>query len=279
MAYVPPSSDRNDIFGVNSRFGGKIEPEKPKGNFLTRDRTMTVKYNPWRSFKRIVGIVLLVSVFLVGSWMSTAACSSTDPSMARWCFSPFDSSSSLTGASIQEEPAVQTAPVEVAPLETVPVVAEATPPVTETVEEPAVVPVKEEVKAQEKQEEPEVVVTKYSNKVILTLDMVKSTSMGTWGKVDRLDVSIANQEPGTVIPYKLVMIMEGYDKRTKDILIPENIASITSGKMIRPSLAVEGGFSYSEAQVGELATVRIDLTLVDKAGKVIASTSRDVKLN
>lgn len=285
MTDIPGASDRHDVFGSNSRFGGVIEPEKPKGNFLTKDRKMTVTYNPWRGFKRVVGVVLLVSIFLVGSWMATSACWSSDPSTHRWCFSPFDSDDSVTAHAVSNEPVVPVSePVVAAPV----VVAESTPEpvVNESVQEevksepveaePTVAP----TPAAPVVEEPEAVVTHYeSDKVILTLDKVTSTSMGSWGKVDRLDVSIANQEGGTIIPSKIIMVMEGYDKRTKEVFIPENIAAIRSGKMIRPSLQVDGGFSYNGQQVGDLNDVRIDLTMVDSSGKLMATMSRYVKLN
>ena len=276
MATVPPASPRQDVFGENSRFGHRIEPEKPQGNFLTKDRKVTLTVNPWRNVKRVVLITMLIGVFLVGSWMSTSACNSDDPTRARWCFSPFDHQGSLTGAAVADLPGQQAAPI-VAPVETIPVVEIEPEPVVEEVKaEPTPAP-KEEVKVEE-DDEPQPVITMYTKNVVFTLDKVTSTSMGNWGKVTRLDVTIRNNEVGIVEPYKMVMTMEGYDDRTKAILLPEHLGSIRSGKYIAPSIEIDGAFSYNNESVEDKSKVLITLYLMDKAGKTMAQVQKDVKL-
>jgi hypothetical protein len=122
----------------------------------------------------------------------------------------------------------------------------------------------------------ETVLTSYS-KVAVSLNDVKYDWKGTWGKITKIDYTIRNNEEGTVKPYYLIMLVEGYD--TEDNMIKKKISIPLSGQTIKAGgvytqmTNVPQGFAYNQITAGDLADVRTTLMLYDSADKLMGQFS------
>ncbi len=122
----------------------------------------------------------------------------------------------------------------------------------------------------------ETVLTSYS-KVALSLNDVKYDWKGTWGKITKIDYTIKNNEEGTVKPSYLIMLVEGYDTEEniikKKISVPLSGQTVKAGEIYTQISNVPQGFAYNQITAGDLADVRITLTLYDSADKLMGQFS------
>ncbi len=144
-------------------------------------------------------------------------------------------------------------------------------------------PVEEAAESAEKVEEvsepeEEVIITNYQ-RVAFSVDKVRIDWKGTWGRITHVDITIKNNEEGTIKPDHLVLHVKGYDDLEKKVPLPISATSISKGDKVSLSPALPSGFSYNQATTGDLKTVRITATLFDKDEKVMSSFSNDFDLS
>lgn len=127
----------------------------------------------------------------------------------------------------------------------------------------------------------ETVITSYT-KVALALNNVVFDWKGTWGKINKVDYTIKNNEAGTVTPSYLIMLVEGYD--TEENKIPRKVALPLSAQKLKAAETYNGitnvpqGFAYNQVTAGDLADVRITIQLYDGADKLMASFAKGFDL-
>ncbi len=127
----------------------------------------------------------------------------------------------------------------------------------------------------------ETVVTTYG-KVALALNNVLFDWKGDWGKITKIDYIIKNNEEGTIKPSYLIMLVEGYD--TEETMIKKKISLPLSGQSLGAAgtytqiTNVPQGFAYNEITAGDLADVRIALSLYDASDKLMSSYSKGFDL-
>ena len=214
-------------------------------------REITIPINPKAMLKWLSFIVLLTAVFFVG----------------RFSAGGFTDAPTANVVAVEEVAEV----IEAAQVESV--VEETPEPVVEEVveePEPEPEPVVEET--------PEVVVTQYSSKVTIGMEDIDAKWFGTWGKINGFNLALKNEEPGTVKPASMVMLLEGYNDLEKEIVIPAELFSIKSGETKIAPVTIEGGFSYHPKTVGNLEKVRVQLILRDADGTIIRGFAEDMVL-
>ena len=259
----------------------QVHKEKPKDQSSQpkQPKEITIKIRPWKMVKSLFIVVLLLAVFLAGRF-SVGENSLALPSFSDYFDSDAGPSGLVTGdtkgaedlEASQVDASKEAAVEEPAIEETAPV--DRVSPATETV--PAV----EEVKAEETEQVPEVVIDESYSKVTLSLDGVYKDWKGTWGKIIGVKYTIINNEAGTIKPHHFVMIVEGYDEIEKHFDVSYTSQKIKADQTLSDEAAVSGGFAYSAVQIpdSDLTKVRISLFLLDADSETIASTVQDVNL-
>jgi len=269
----------------------KLAAEKaPKHSFL--DETVTIKFNPRRFVKWTVIALLFISVFYIGR-LTGGETDSLETAATP---------AALAAASTAEEPAAEesfisglsgfftkiipdfsdesddtelSVPEEVVAAETAETTATNTTSETNTtaaVPEPAPEPAAEPVEVNEP------IITTYS-RVSLSIEGVNIDWKETWGKITKLSYKIVNKEAGTVKPSYFLMIVEGYDDYDKRIDLPKNSQIIKSMKSVSSVATIPDGFSYSQLETGDLATVQITLQLYDANGVLITAVNKNMDLS
>jgi hypothetical protein len=247
-----------------------IQTKAPEQILLRNDETDEPRkdkfYNKEVSIKlnlRSISKVGLIVIVLLGVFMLGRFSADTD----------FMSGVGLSGALTAD---VTTPEVKAEPTK---VVEETKPTVTEPVKKdvPIEKPKETEVKATEKIVEKEEIVTEYNN-VEFTLENVEFDWMDTWGKMTGLELTIINNEDGTIQPDELWMSVKGYDDFEKEVMLPLDFTNIPAGKGYSSILPIKGGFAYSKADAGDLSNVQISLRLLDKKGNVVISEVETVNI-
>ena len=142
--------------------------------------------------------------------------------------------------------------------------------------QPATEPAAEESTPAEEDVGP--IITTYT-KVAFSLSGVTKKWMETWGKITQVEITIKNNEAGTIKPTYMIMNMEGYDDYDKKILLPLSAQTIKAGQTLSKAILVpKGGFDYNEKTAGNLEDVIITLTLYDGNDKQMALYSRPMSL-
>ena len=100
---------------------------------------------------------------------------------------------------------------------------------------------------------------------------------GTWGKITTVYYTITNNEAGTIKPYQLRLLAEGYD--TADFIktadVPSLDRSIPSGGIAKHGVDMK--LQYSES-VTDPTTLRLTLQLLDEDGDLIDAVSQEFNL-
>lgn len=142
-------------------------------------------------------------------------------------------------------------------------------------------PANESANTSEQTTAAETVVTTYG-KVALALNNVLFDWKGDWGKITKIDYTIKNNEEGTIKPSYLIMLVEGYD--TEETMIKKKISLPLSGQSLGATgtytqiTNVPQGFAYNEITAGDLADVRIALSLYDASDKLMSSYNKGFDL-
>ena len=128
------------------------------------------------------------------------------------------------------------------------------------------------------EESTEPVVTKYTNKVALSISDVKIQWLQTWGKIVQIKYTAKNNEAGTVESSYFILNVEGYPDFNKKVPIPLSMQKIKAGIIQSEWVTVPSGFAYNNVTAGSLDTVDLTLQMYDSANVVMASAKRDVDL-
>ncbi|MDP3640314.1 MAG: hypothetical protein Q8R53_03880 [Nanoarchaeota archaeon] len=110
-------------------------------------------------------------------------------------------------------------------------------------------------------EEP--IITTYAQ-VEFLLNDVGYEWLDSHGRILELDYTIVNNEAGTILPHYFVLEVEGYTDIRKNILLARNSQRIPAHRKLSTQLPLQSpGFTYAESVTGDLANVRITLSLYD----------------
>lgn len=127
----------------------------------------------------------------------------------------------------------------------------------------------------------ETVITSYA-KVAVALNNVVFDWKGTWGKINKVDYTIKNNEEGIVTPNYLIMLVEGYDteenKIPRKVTLPLSAQKLKAGETYNGITNVPQGFAYNQVTAGDLADVRVTIQLYDGADKLMASFAKGFDL-
>ncbi len=227
------------------------DPDKKEDDkFLQKE--VNVKFKPIAVLKVLLLVMLLVASFTVGRFTAD------------------------TGAVVEEgittaaviEPVEEEVETELEPL---PEKVQLLPDVEEEVQEEPVVE-EEPVEAEEEVVD-EDIITDYTS-VKIVLNGIETDWRDTWGKITQMDITITNNEAGTIKPYQVELLVEGYDDISKKAVLPLSAQTIPSGESVRKVLFVpHGGFAYSEITAGDLGNVLLSVSLEDANGKPMAGYS------
>ncbi len=121
------------------------------------------------------------------------------------------------------------------------------------------------------------VITTYSN-VALAIDGVVLDWKTTWGKVTDVKYTIKNNEAGIVKPDHFGIVLAGYDDFKKEASVPPSSRTLKAKTSASSIATINGGYAYSEATLGSLASVVVTLTLYDATDNVMATTTKAVSL-
>src|SRR3989344_926509 len=227
-------------------------------NFL--DKQVQITISPRHFLKNSVVILFLIAIFFAGRW-------SVDPPMLDIELDAEDTSleavkelpEEKTEEVITAAATVETAPPDENIKET------NTEAPTETTTEPVA-------------EVEETIITSYQ-RVAFSMDSIQKERKGTWGKMTHLDITIKNNEAGTIKPDHVIMRVKGYDDIEKKMSLPKTSSSIKAGEKTSVSLPIPYGFSYNEATAGDLKKVKVTSTLYDANNKVMSSFESDFNLS
>ncbi|MEK6901330.1 MAG: hypothetical protein AABX37_03245 [Nanoarchaeota archaeon] len=242
-----------------------VNPKKP----LIKEE-MTIKIRPLPILKGVFVFLIVIAAFSLGRFTA-------------------DGGSTITGGVVAEDTSadseedVAEEPEDTLDLNTVKLL-----PSENAVQAPAVAtgavtaqPVAEAVPVEGSapaEEDVGPIITTYT-KVAFSLSGVTKKWMETWGKVTQVEITIKNNEAGTIKPSYMIMNMEGYDDYDKKIQLPLSSQTIKAGQTLSKTVLVpKGGFDYNEKTAGNLADVIITLTLYDGNDKQMALYSRSMSL-
>jgi hypothetical protein len=253
-----------DVHKIEKREDRKSEEkrnEEKKHKESVLDREIRVNFKPRGLVKTFGWLVLLAVVFYVGQFTAVMSC--TDTSLS-------DAVGATVAVLSDAEKQIETLQVEKAEGKEEDITSTTTTevPATQKVAEP-----KEDVA-----ENSEPIITKYK-KVAVAINEVKKDWKGTWGKITQITYTIKNNEAGTIKPAQLVMIVEGYDDFEKKIPLPASSKTLKAGKTVSSTVNVPSGFAYNEITAGNLANVKITVSLLDGDEKEMASFANDFNLN
>lgn len=255
--------------------------ENKKNNGWEEEREIRIKVSPKRVLKLASFFVLLIFAFYLGRWTMPESVA-TEAVVVEAPEESSESSFSFTGwvtglfAGDGEEevnatePATATAPAasESAPAEPT---TDATVPATTNTTPASSTPT-----GAAAADDGDVITT--YNKVALALTAVKKDWKETWGKVTSFDLTVKNNEDGTVKSSYIIMNMEGYDDYDKRIIFGQ---TIKAGKTLQYTIPVPKGFSYkggTPGGAGDLSSVDITIQLYDASNKLISTTTNAMNL-
>ncbi len=226
------------------------------------DKEVTIKLRPWKLIQMGMVLVLLFGVFFLGRWSVDANLPSFTDASAKIT----KKVDAISGATVVA-PTNKTTP---APATTAPVPANdttatvaANDTANDTAAEPAVA----------------TFITAYSGgKIALSLNDVRKEWKGTWGKITHLDITVKNNEAGTIQPSYVTMIIEGYEDVEKRVPLPLSARELGAGKTYTQVIPVPAGFAYSEVTAGDLSSVKITLALFDVNDKQMTTFYKDFNL-
>ena len=234
------------------------------------EEEVTIKLHPKRIVKGLLIVALIFAIFFLGYFSAAAGSCSSDAAVVE---EPVegkseknDSSwlSSLLGGLLSETSSEGTsANATVVEEEEEETESESEDLVEDTTPEPDPEPVEDET-----------VVTSYS-KVTLEVNQVYKKWMGTWGKITGFQITIKNNEAGTIKPDHLTLVVEGYgEDSTKEISILPKYKELKAGSTSTFSVNMPNGFAYSEVTAGDLTNVELTLALVDGEEKEISKKGK-----
>jgi hypothetical protein len=235
--------------------------EKKDGKFL--DKPLEIQLNPRKLLSGFFLLLLFTSVFFAGRW-------SVQPPALQFALGEetelaAEEASAVTAAAVVEPVA------EVVQEPSEAVVPEPSEAVVHEPSEAEVVPEPSEKASDEK------IITDYK-RVAFSIDKAKIDWKETWGKITHLEITIKNNEEGTILPHHVTFEVEGYDNFFKEVPLSQSTKLIKAGETKSGSPAVPFGFGYSEASAGDLTSVQIKGILYDAQNKPMTSFNKNFDL-
>jgi hypothetical protein len=240
-----------------------VDPFKNEHPGLSSDKDgstkeITIKINPTKIIKFLLVFVVLVVVFYAGRF-------SVDASSLK-SFAGTGNSNVIVDKEVVEE----TIP------EVVSNVTKDEPVEESTSEESTPEPTVEKIKV----EEPKTTTTAAESydKVTLTINEPYIDWKTTWGKITGFKITINNKETGFIEPARGIMLMEGYDDYTRNLVFPAKSSKIKAGEDHNTEVTVKDGFSYHPNSAGDLENVKVTLTFYDSNDKIIVNKMQELDL-
>ena len=236
------------------------------------DKEVTIKLRPWKVLKLGIALILLFGVFFLGRWSVDASMPTfdTDDSFFTKAVKKADAVSGTAVATLKNNTA-STASTTSAPVTT----ETAATVVNTTIANDTV----NDTSTTGAAASTETLLTAYSGgKIALSLNEVRKEWKGTWGKITHVDVTIKNNEVGTIQPGYFTMLVEGYEDVDKKITLPASAQELQAGKSYAAVIPVLAGFAYSSVTAGDLTNVKITLALFDVNNKQMTSFFREFNL-
>ena len=257
--------------------------ENKKNNAWEEEREIRIKVSPKRVLKLASFFVLLIFAFYLGRWTMpetalTEAVAVEAPEESSEPESSFSFTGWVTGlfagngeeeTDAPESTATPTAASESSPAAEPTTAAPAASETQTTNTTPASSAPTGAAAADEGD-----VITTYA-KVALALTSVKKDWKETWGKVTSFDLTVKNNEAGTVKSSYILMSLEGYEDAEKKIIFGQ---TIKEGKTLQYTIPVPKGFAYNAITAGDLSSVDITIQLYDASDKLMSTTTNAMNL-
>ena len=243
-----------------TKFGDKTTPMPKEAKSNSTEREIVIRISPRRALKLLMVVLILVSTFYLGRL-------SADPSEIN-----------LSGFSIagffakDNSSSVKKATPSVAKVEAV-------APATEAAQEIAV----EAASADASADAAAVPVdsTEYTTKYgkqVAAIEEVKTTWLGTWGKITDITYTVKNDDPQPIKASYLKLMVEGYDDYEKKVTIPVSLQVVEGSSKKQVTVKVPQGFAYNPTTAGDLNGVTVTIALYDAADAGISTATKEVAL-
>jgi len=245
-----------------TKFGDKTTPMPKEAKSNSTEREIVIRISPRRALKLLMVVLILVSTFYLGRL-------SADPSEINLSGFSIASLFAKDNNSSAKKATPSVAKVEaVAPATT-----------TETMQETAVEAVSADAPADAVAVPADSTeyATKYG-KQVAAIEEVKTTWLGTWGKITDVTYTVKNDDPQPIKASYLKLMVEGYDDYEKKVTIPVSLQVVEGSSKKQVTVKVPQGFAYNPTTAGDLNGVTVTVALYDGADAGISTVTKEVAL-